>query len=377
VKAVTISDVREILGERADPAVSIYMSTDARSPGGRGDRVRLRELLRRASELLGTGLDGAAIDRLLLPVAERARGEWPRSRGVAFLRSQRVDAAFALPVGVPDLAIVAPTFHVKPLLETLDGHRQFFMLVLGERAARLLDGTGGGSVLIEGAIAATPGAGALEPLAAIDEAVGRILRDTGAPLVLVGPQRLRSRYRKVSRYEWLLPDDIDADVEQVHGADLRPAAQALVAAHRVAVESEASVRFVSAEAMGCASDDLDRVARAATAGAVRLLIHREGAHAWGRLDPRTGACFVRGEQREAGDADVIDDLCELTLVHGGDVVQVAPERMPSDAPVAAVIAPAARIAPGAGRRRGKVWRADEGATLPRLDGEVGPRQGAG
>jgi hypothetical protein len=90
--------------------------------------------------------------------------------------------------------------------------------------------------------------------------------------------------------------------------------------------------------MGCASDDLERVARAATAGTVRMLLHRRGAHVWGRLDPATGACLVRGVQHEAGDADVVDDLCELTLLGGGDVVEVAEERMPSNAPVAAIIA---------------------------------------
>jgi hypothetical protein len=60
---------------------------------------------------------------------------------------------------------------------------------------------------------------------------------TGAPLVLAGPEHLRSLYRSVSRYEWLLPDESEAGTEQVHAADLRPTAQALVAAHRAAVRS--------------------------------------------------------------------------------------------------------------------------------------------
>lgn len=340
MKAVTISKVKELLGARADPAVSIYMSIDPRWSGGAADRARLRNLLRRASEFLSGAHERDDIDALLVPIAERARGEWPRAAAVGFLRSRQVNAAFALPARVPELAVVAPTFHVKPLLDALDGHKRFFMLVLGERAARLLDGTGAGGIRVEGTLAAPAEAGAsdLQALAAIDEAVGDILRDTGAPLVLVGPENLRRLFRMVSRYEWLLPEEIDADVEQVHAADLRPTAQALVAAHRVAVESEAVLQFISAESMGCASDDLEHLARAATAGAVRLLLHRRGAHVWGRLDPATGACLVRGVQHEAGDADVVDDLCELTLLNGGDVVEVAAERMPSDAPVAAIIA---------------------------------------
>ncbi|HET7753573.1 MAG TPA: hypothetical protein VFK85_06665, partial [Anaeromyxobacteraceae bacterium] len=337
MKAVTISEVKGIIGSRGDPAVSIYLGIDERTPGSGADRARLRALLRRASELLAGGHHRGEVDALLVPIAERARGAWPSARGLGFLRSRRVNAAFALPVEVPDLAVVAPTFHLKPLLDVLDGHKRFFVLVLGERAARLLDGSGAHDVILEGTVDAAgeePGAAAL---VAIDEAVREILGDTGAPLVLAGPERLRARYRSISGYGWLLPDEIDADVEQVQAADLRPAAQALVAAHGAAVESEAVMQLISAEATGSASDDLDRIARAATAGKVRLLLHRAGAHVWGRLDPVTGACFVRGEQREAGDVDVIDDLCELTLLHGGDVVAVAEERMPSGSPVAAII----------------------------------------
>ncbi|HET7754541.1 MAG TPA: hypothetical protein VFK85_11585, partial [Anaeromyxobacteraceae bacterium] len=64
----------------------------------------------------------------------------------------------------------------------------------------------------------------------------------------------------------------------------------------------------------------------------------------------------------------IDDLCELTLLHGGDVVAVAEERMPSGSPVAAIIT----RQPLLGRRRrsgfGKTTR--DGATWKRSDAHV-------
>lgn len=49
-------------------------------------------------------------------------------------------------------------------------------------------------------------------LAAIDEGARDILRDPSAPLALVGPEHVRALYRAVSRYERLLPDEIDAGV---------------------------------------------------------------------------------------------------------------------------------------------------------------------
>jgi hypothetical protein len=347
MKAITISNVRKLMGARCDPAVSIYLSTDPRRPGAPEDRARLRDLLRRASELLAGGYRREQIDALLVPIAERAGGAWPRARGVGFLRSAGVNASFALPVEVPDLAVVAPTFHVKPLLEVLDGHRRFFMLVLAERAARLLDGSGVVDVALEAPPAAAKDGPA--PLEVVDEAVCEVLRDIAAPLVLAGPERLRRAYRAASRYGWLLPEELEADVEQVRATDLLPEAAQLVTQYREAVEQEAVAQFLAAETAGRATDDLERVARAATAGTVRLLLHRAGAHVWGRLDPVSGSCFVRGGQQQAGDADIIDDLCELTLLSGGDVVEVAPERMPLDAQVAAVVAEVPLLDPWSGR----------------------------
>jgi hypothetical protein len=81
------------------------------------------------------------------------------------------------------------------------------------------------------------------------------------------------------------------------------------------------------------------VIAAAGDGRVRLLLHREGAHLWGRMDAERGTFVLRAgeEDLEPGDSDLIDDLGELTLVKGGDVVEIAPERMPTDIPVAAIL----------------------------------------
>ena len=110
----------------------------------------------------------------------------------------------------------------------------------------------------------------------------------------------------------------------------------LVAAHESDVIATALAQYASALASGRASHALPVVARAAARGRVRLVLHAEGVHLWGYVDPATGECHVHDRQRDAEDADVLDDICEMVLLRGGDVVEVPPDRMPGASAIAAV-----------------------------------------
>jgi hypothetical protein len=337
MKPVTIPAVQRLVAApRDETSVSIYLTTNPEQPGRADDRARLRALLRRTSELLCPRYGRDEIDRLLLPIAERAREDWPAARGLAFLSSRTHSAAFTLPVAVPDLAIVAPSFHTKPLVSFLDGGDRFVLLALEEGEAALYEGSANALERLDRVV---PQPGDRDDwLRALDERVRSWLWDSGAPLVLAGAGPVRARYRAASRYPWLLEEGLDCDVHQVHVADLASTAARIVEEHRAEIQTEAATKYLSAHRWGDASEDLHVVAREAVAGRVGFLLHRRGAHVWGRLDPRTGEYVLRRGEVHAGDGDLIDDLCELVLQFGGDVVELAPERMPCSAPVGAVIA---------------------------------------
>jgi hypothetical protein len=350
MRKVTIPDVRELVAARGVPSISIYMRSDPRRPGGAGDRARLRGLLRRASDLLGPALDRREVDAMLVPIAERAREPWPEARSVAFLRSRETSAAFALPVEVPELAIVASTFHTKPLVSLLDGGHRFVLLAIGERVARIYEGTPDALVRLDDVLpeGAPPSSEREAWCRAIDAVVCRRLHDTEEPVVLAGEHETREAFRAVSNYPWIVDEGIECDLAQVHVRDLLAPARAIVQAHRADVEMEAAVQYLAAAQAGFATEDLAAVARAAVAGRVRLLLHRRGAHVWGKLDAGSGECAVRSGTPGTGDPDIIDDVCEIVLQHGGDVVEVAPERMPFGAPIGAVVTASVAVAP---RRR--------------------------
>ena len=339
VKQVTISEVKRLIATRADPAISIYVNRD---PGRvTSDRERLRERLRRAADLLGEKLPRRRIDALLAPLVEHARRGLRDARSVAFLRSPGMAAVFELPIATPDLTVVASAFHTKPLVRVLDGAERFVVFAIGDGRASAYEGTPDRLRLMDAQFPVEdgPAAGARGWYRALDEKLRAELWDRGDPVVLAGTRDRRAGFSEVSRYGYVLDEGIECDLGQVLVSDLLGPAREIVATHQRHAEAEAVAQYLSAtRAAGVTTDELDVVCRAAAHGRVRALLHERGAHVWGRVDTVTGACRVAAARRPAaGDGDVIDDLCQLVLRSGGDVVEVAPERMPTASPVAAVV----------------------------------------
>jgi len=372
MRSVTVSEVRSfIVGTRRHPCVSIYMPTTGGPPDRPEDRMRWKNLVRDAERLLGeAGANGGARE-LLAPIA-RAYGDRPSRPGsVAVLRSPEVDARLWIPVLVPEIVVVSRTFHTKPLVSFLDGSRRYFVLALAERSVALYEGTPfslrrldvrlpafglsrpGKAEPYHSAGGSRPAGASVrhgwrEPLAChrlelarrfrdIDRAVWRHLRDDAAPLVLAGVGYYHPIYRSVSCYPQLLEEGIEGNVEHARLVELYERAWPIVAAHESDVVAAALARYASALAAGGALQELQAVAVAAARGQVKQLFHAEGVHVWGYLDPATGDCQVHRRQQDAEDADVVDDLCELVLRRGGDVIEIPPDRMPGLSPVAAVL----------------------------------------
>jgi hypothetical protein len=340
MKQVTISEVKRLIATRADPAISIYMNREPGRPTS--DRDRLRELLRRTAELLGTGLPRHRIDALLAPIVEQSRLGWGDAKSVALLRSPGVTATFELPIAAPDLAVVASAFHTKPLVRVLDGAERFVVLAVGEGKASAYEGDADRlrPMNVEFPVHTGPASESLRWYRAVDERLYTELWDRGA-----GRGDHRAAFADVSRCGYVLDLGVECDLGQVHLTDLHAPAREIVAAHRRHVEAEAVAQYLSASrTAGGTTDDVAAVARAAARGRVRVLLHQRGSHVWGRVDPLTGACRISAARRPvAGDGDVIDDLCQLALQSGADVVEVAPEYMPSKSPVAAVVSSPARL----------------------------------
>lgn len=361
MKRVTNRDLNWLIGPHEPPCLSIYMTLDAGWPGGPDDCRRLNGLVEDAARRIAQAHRAGAVNGLLRPMVRSLVRSWPpRARSIALLRSPEVNLAFGLPFEVPELVTVSETFHTKPLLRDAERGR-YFVLLLRPGSAELLEGTPGTlapveesrmpgalrSALAYGDLSAAgqvtsiaadgqDRAGLRERFRALDAALSAFLDERGTPLVLAGIPEQHAPFRSVSAYPHLLDDGVEDGAHLDDLEALHERTWPIVREHHETIERLAASQFVTASLRGEASDRLVEVATAAAEGRVGLLLHREGAHLAGRVDPHSGMFALAQAAAGPDGSDLIDALCDLTLLRGGDVIEVHPSRMPSASPIAAV-----------------------------------------
>ena len=282
---------------------------------------------------------------------------------------------YRLPGEVPELVVVADSFHLRPLLRHLQASGRYFLLRLSQNQAQLCAGDEHGLEPVDlpglpasledalgeleleshlnmrsnpggkreafyhghGTGKAPPPEDLLRYFRVVDAALWDELREQKEPLVIAAPVSYHTPYRSVCRYPHVLEDGLEGNYERTSTGELHELAWPLVR-RRMDARLDGVLatyeRWVSARR---AISDLEQVARAAVQGRVLDLLVGEGAHLWGHLDPASGEVALNEAQSDHRDDDVLDDLAEAVLLRGGDVFAVPAGRMPGGSPVAALL----------------------------------------
>jgi Bacterial archaeo-eukaryotic release factor family 3 len=378
-KPITIQGLQTLLASHLAPCISLYLPTHRRLPQAKQDPVRFKNLMRTAESLLRSEYTNRDTKALLQPLEELAQGDFWRGQmgGLALFRSSDLLTHYRMPMRCPELAVVADSFHVRPLLHFLQSNRYFYVLTLSQNNVRFYEGSRyslsqvdlpdlpksldesfakeqGEPVL--NAYAVGPGqAGAIyygygvspekrvkEKLAAFFRAVDTalwddLLRNERAPLILAGVGYHHPIYRSVSRYPYLVEQTVEGNFDRVTPGHLH--AKVWLVVHDVFRLREEQVlgEYAALSVRGQTTEDLFAIAQATVSRRVSYLLIAQGAHVWGLMDRGSGRVVQRSAQQDTRDGDVLDDLAEATLAQGGEVMMLERTRMPGHSPVAAIL----------------------------------------
>jgi hypothetical protein len=364
MQMMTTSELQWLVGQQRPPCLSLYLPTHRRRPETEQDRIRFKNLLAQAVGLLRGSYPDRDVAQFLKPVEALSTSDfWEHQEdGLAVFCSPDTFSYYCLPVSVPEIVVVSGTFHTKPLVGYLNSNRHYFVLSISQKDVQLYQGTphtlSGVDVQAlpkdlrelvseSGArpyLSVRGGAGSsgqskihhghrlgdegskkdlMKYFRAIDRALWPILRDERAPLVLAAVSYYHPLFQAATRYPYVLGEGIEGNVERMSSDELREAAWRLVSAYEADVEGELLGQYERAQPAGRASNVLPDIAKGVAQGRVRALLHEAGKTVWGRIDPSTGDVVVHAQQQDVNDADIIDDLCELTILKGGEVFEIS------------------------------------------------------
>ncbi len=374
----------EALSEKQDGwCVSIYMPTHRASDQIQQNPIRLKNLIGEAEEhLAAEGLRGTEAAELLEPARALVplHSFWRhQSDGLAIFVSPDEFRHYRLPFDFEELVIVADRFHIKPLLPLLSGDGQFYVLALSQNETRLLQGTrysvgeidledvpkslaevlkwddpekrlqwhtrtgaktGRRAAVFHGhgvASADDPEDYIRHYCHRIDEGVREMLAGETAPLVLAGVDYVHPIYQEANTYPHLSEGAITGNPEELSAEELHRRAWDIVAPYFQRERQAAADRYRQLAGTGSelASNEIGQVVPAAYQARVEVLFVPVDVQQWGTFDPATNEVRLHAE-REAGDEDMLDFAAVHTFLNGGTVYAVEPERVPDDAPLAAV-----------------------------------------
>ncbi len=337
------------------PAVSIYQPTHRHHPDNVQDPIQFKNLVKEVEASLSRGYPVREV-RVLLEPLQRLQDDtafWNHTLdGLAVLASPSRFDVFNLPRTVPLLAVVANSFHVKPLLRYVQSADRFHVLAVAEGKASLFEGNryvldpiavpdiptpGRPTTPPESRVGVAYGEGVEGYFRAVDRVVAdEVSKPADVPLVLAALSENNTLFRAVARNPYLLADGITGiDPFALDADGLRARAWAVVEPHYLARLAKLCDDFGMAYSRQQGTADLSDAARAAVGSRIGTLLIDADQVQPGTIDPGSGA-IQAADLADPKVNDKLDDLAELVLKAGGAVVVVPGERMPTKSGLAAI-----------------------------------------
>jgi hypothetical protein len=351
---------------RADACVSIYVRTTPLTQNSDASRIELGNLAKQAREQLeAVAFDKRRLAALMEHFDDLADDDefWRlQANSLAVLATPDALRTFRLANRLSPSVSVSDRFHLKPLLRAITFSNSAFVLALSENAVRLVeihadlpavvvkvDGLPkdaasalGKSTLNDrspsGRIHGSEGQNVRfrQYARQVDAALRPVLAGRETPLILAATGRLASVFRSVNSYPHLLPDGIENSPDRISDADLADAARPVLDAANAAELSALKDLYEARAGDSRATCDLSDSARAATYGAIEMLLVDIDAIVPGIVDEQTGA-ITFAEKADATNYGVVDEIASRALASGARVLGVRKADLPGKGDLAAVL----------------------------------------
>lgn len=373
-------DASGLLDGATAPCLSLYQPTHRQHPENQQDVIRYRNLVKQLQASLLQQQDAKTGERLLEPFHALADdlAFWNQTRdGLAILASRDLFRVYRLQRSLPELAIVADTFHAKPLYRLAQSSQRYQVLSLTRKSIRLFEGDRDSldEVTLAEGVAATItdalGEELTEPHSTVasyggtghgsgsmhhghgaradelDKDAERFFRSvdrdilehhskvSGLPLILATLPESRDIFRRVSHNPHLIDRTVDASADAIPIDTLRERAWAAVEPFYVARLEEQLEQFGTARSKGLGGEALSVVAEAVVGGRVSTLLIDGDRAVPGHVDPETGKVILADLSRPDVD-DVLDDLGALARRRGAKVFILPSDQIPTETGVAAI-----------------------------------------
>ncbi|MEA4949519.1 MAG: hypothetical protein VB068_07700 [Petrimonas sp.] len=368
----------DIIFTEAKTCISLYQTTHRFAPENQKDAIVFKHLLQQIEDSLEPNLSKEDVKSIMEPLHALKEDApfWQNTMdGLAVLVTQDDCVVYLLNTPVESAAIVAESFHLKPLIRYFQSAHPYHLLGLSSTCFSLYEGNRYGIKELEmdddiprsmeevlgeehpegflthgryggsDGIATFHGHGGRKD--AIDKDIEKFFRYVDhtvlehyskpikLPLILVTLTEHQSMFRKISNNPYLVPNGVEVSYESTHVSELAAKAWEVMEPVYQKKELESMDRYQNAKSNHTGSDRLIDVARAAFEGRIEILFVEAGKNIPGKFNTESSKLEFGNTDNPACE-DVIDHLINEVWKDKGEVIVLPMGRMPSETGLAAI-----------------------------------------
>ena len=362
----TPADLKALRSHRDDMCVSIYLPTTPVTQETTGDRIELKDLAKQAvHELVAKGADKRRLAALAEHLDDLVDDDefWRfQARSLAVLATPDNVRTFRVANALKPQVEVADRFHLKPLLRAVTFPNTCYVLALAEGAVRLVEAPAdlpattvkvdsmpknASSAVHRSSVHDRSPSGRLQGSEGqkvllrqfarkVDSALRGLLAGSDIQLVLAAAEPMASIYRSVNTYSHLASATIAGSPVALTDAQLADRARSVLdGLYRDEIAAFARL-FETREGRGQATTDIAQAARAATYGAVQVMLMDIDELIPGKVDETDGSVTF-AERASADSYGVVDEIAGRVIMSGGRVLAVRKADIPRGQSLAAIL----------------------------------------
>lgn len=367
--------LQELLAVGEAPCLSLYMPTHRSHPENLQNPVRFKNLLKELEESLHLKYSNASTQEYLAPLIELTSDEgfWNHTaEGLAIFSSSAFLKAINLTEAPEEMAIVADSFHTKPLQQHLQSSGRFHVLALSLNEVKLFEGNRHSLIEVElhpsideetvdalgeeldrnnmrgpapiGSFHFTQGSKNDESDGEMENYFREVAnsvqenhsKKTGFPLLLAALPEHHHLFQKVSKNSMLLEEGIKQNPTSLSTEKMAALAWEIIEPEFLLKQEELISRYHQAKANGLGSEEIKEVAVALVEGRVDTLIIEADRIIASKITNLVTGNVQKKDLSNPKVDDLLDDMSELAIRMGGTVTVLTPEQMPSKSGVAAI-----------------------------------------
>jgi len=330
MKELMLQDLKAITEASSAPMISIYLSRDPNlDTKSLAERWKLS--LTKAEGYLLKDYTRSFVHTFMEPLRHATFIESlePLDKGLIVFHSTEQQGYMRVQANLNDLVVVADSFHIKPLVRIKNTERGYFVLGVSPRLISLMVETNlhlyrldalRNPLLLNNADETKIKNSTKDFFSRSALQINKTLAEYKLPVILAGTKDNIDQMKKFLQSSSVMDEVIIGNTETMSNDEIRERCLEILEPYNRRLELEAIYDLNIAVKRNQAITYIEDIAVSAVYGKILKLFVIENKQLWGRINQQTGEIFISPKQIDSHDDDILDDICQIVLSKGGEVV---------------------------------------------------------